>query len=63
MKCHELDVIVESTSAHHLIAKVEDIFLAASDLNEKKKKTKKNSTTKCKLGIFICLSQTVSKNH
>ena len=38
MKCHELDVIVESTSAHHLIAKVEDIFLAASDLNEKKRK-------------------------
>ena len=25
MKCHELDVIVESTSAHHLIAKVEDM--------------------------------------
>ena len=62
MKCHELDVIVENTSAHHLIAKIKDIFLAASNLNEKKK-TMKKSTTKCKLGIFICLSQTVSKNH
>ena len=62
MKCHELDVIVENTSAHHLIAKVRNIFLAVSDLNEKMK-TKKKSTTKCKLGIFICLSQTVSKNH
>lgn len=41
MKCHELDVIVESTSAHHLIAKVEDIFLAASDLNEKKENDEK----------------------
>ena len=62
MKCHELDVIVENTSAHHLIAKVKDIFLAISDLNEKNG-NEKYSTTKCKLGIFICLSQTVSKNH
>ena len=40
MKCHELDVIVENTSAHHLIAKVKDIFLAASDLNEKNENEK-----------------------
>jgi len=41
MKCHELDVIVENTSAHHLIAKVKDIFFAVSDLNEKNGNQKK----------------------
>ena len=41
MKCHELDVIVENTSAHHLIAKVKDIFLAVSDFNEKNGNEKK----------------------
>ena len=52
MKCHELDVIVENTSAHHLIAKVKDIFLAVSDLNEKKNENEKNRPRNANL-VFL----------
>ena len=52
MKCHELDVIVENTSAHHLIAKVKENFLAVSDLNEKKWKRKKNRPRNANL-VFL----------
>ena len=53
MKCHELDVIVENTSAHHLIAKVKDIFLAASDLNEKNENEKNRPRNANLVFLFV----------